>query len=43
MTPHGSGGSDADRHGGVNVCCDNLRGYRDGKPTRAVIDWKEDY
>ena len=43
ITPHVSGGSDEDRHGGVNVFCDNLRAYRDGKPLRNVIDWKRGY
>jgi phosphoglycerate dehydrogenase-like enzyme len=43
ITPHVSGGSDENRHGGVNVFCDNLRAYRDGKPLRNVIDWKRGY
>jgi glyoxylate/hydroxypyruvate reductase A len=43
ITPHVSSGSDEDRHGGVDVFCDNLRAYRDGKPLRNVIDWKRGY
>jgi hypothetical protein len=31
-------GVDEDRHRGVNVFCDNLRAYRDGKPLRNVIN-----
>ncbi len=43
ITPHVSGGSDENRHGGVNVFCDNLRAYREGRPLRNVIDWKRGY
>ena len=41
--PHVSSGSDANRHGGVDVFCDNLRAYRDGRPLRNVIDWQRGY
>jgi phosphoglycerate dehydrogenase-like enzyme len=43
ITPHVSSGRDEDRHGGVDVFCDNLRVYRDGKPLCNVIDWKRGY
>jgi phosphoglycerate dehydrogenase-like enzyme len=43
ITPHTSSISDQDRHGGVEVFCDNLRAYLDGRPLRNVIDWKRGY
>jgi phosphoglycerate dehydrogenase-like enzyme len=43
ITPHVSSGSDKNRHGGVDVFCDNLRAFRDGRPLRNVIDWKRGY
>ena len=43
ITPHVSNGSDENRHGGVDVFCDNLRAYRDGRPLRNVIDWQRGY
>src|SRR5271169_2369048 len=43
ITPHVSNGSDENRHGGVEVFCDNLRAYRDGRPLRNVIDWQRGY
>src|ERR1700730_13261136 len=43
ITPHVSNGSDENRHGGVDVFCDNLRAYRDGQPLRNVIDWQRGY
>ena len=43
ITPHVSNGSDGSRHGGVDVFCDNLCAYRDGKPLRNVIDWQRGY
>ncbi|MBV8890150.1 MAG: D-2-hydroxyacid dehydrogenase [Alphaproteobacteria bacterium] len=43
MTPHVSGGSDVDRHGGVDVFCENLRAYLDGRPLRNVVDWERGY
>jgi len=27
----------------VDVFCDNLRAYRDGRPLRNVIDWQRGY
>jgi phosphoglycerate dehydrogenase-like enzyme len=43
ITPHVSSVTDADRHGGVDVFCENLRAYLDGKPLRNVIDWERGY
>ncbi len=43
ITPHISGGSDAELHGGVDLFCENLRAYRDGAPLRNVIDWERGY
>src|SRR5260221_7815253 len=31
ITPHISGGSDQSRHGGIEIFCNNLRAYLDGK------------
>jgi phosphoglycerate dehydrogenase-like enzyme len=43
ITPHVSGASDEDRHGAIDLFCDNLRAYLDGRPLRNVIDWKRGY
>ena len=43
ITPHISSATDADRHGGVDVFCENLRAYLDGQPLRNVIDWARGY
>jgi glyoxylate/hydroxypyruvate reductase len=43
ITPHTSSISDADRHGGVDLFCENLRAYLDGRPLRNVIDWEQGY
>jgi glyoxylate/hydroxypyruvate reductase A len=43
ITPHISGNSDHDRHGGIDVFCENLRAYLDGRPLRNVIDWARGY
>jgi len=43
VTPHVSSNSDDDRHGGVDVFCENLRAYLDGQPLRNVIDWQRGY
>ena len=43
ITPHISSSSDLDRHGAINVFCDNLRAYLDGRPLRNVIDWERGY
>jgi phosphoglycerate dehydrogenase-like enzyme len=43
ITPHVSGASDEDRHGAIELFCDNLRAYLDGRPLRNVIDWERGY
>jgi glyoxylate/hydroxypyruvate reductase A len=43
ITPHISGASDADRHGAIDIFCENLRAYLDGEPLRNVIDWERGY
>jgi glyoxylate/hydroxypyruvate reductase len=43
ITPHISSASDRDRHGAIDLFCDNLRAYLDGRPLRNVIDWARGY
>ncbi len=43
ITPHVSGASDQNRHGAIEVFCENLRAYLDGAPLRNVIDWALGY
>ena len=43
ITPHTSGAADDFRHGGVDLFCENLRAYIDGKPLKNVIDWARGY
>ncbi len=43
ITPHVSGASDQNRHGAIDVFCENLRAYLDGVPLRNVIDWELGY
>lgn len=43
ITPHTSGGSDDDRHGGIDLFRENLRAWLDGRPMRNVIDWERGY
>jgi phosphoglycerate dehydrogenase-like enzyme len=43
ITPHISGHTDDDRHGAIEVFCDNLRTYLDGGTLRNVIDWERGY
>jgi phosphoglycerate dehydrogenase-like enzyme len=43
ITPHVSGASDHELHRAIDVFCDNLRAYLDGKPLRNVIDWERGY
>jgi phosphoglycerate dehydrogenase-like enzyme len=43
ITPHISGASDQNRHGAIDLFCDNLRAYRDGQPLRNVVDWERGY
>ncbi len=39
ITPHISGQTDANRHGAIEIFCENLRAYIDGRPLNNVIDW----
>ena len=43
ITPHVSGASDRDLHGAIELFCDNLRAYLDGRKLRNVIDWQRGY
>jgi phosphoglycerate dehydrogenase-like enzyme len=43
ITPHISSLSDQDRHGAIDVFCENLRAYLHGQPLQNVIDWKRGY
>lgn len=43
ITPHVSGASDQNRHGAIEIFCENLRAWLDGKPLRNVIDWARGY
>ena len=43
ITPHISGASDQNRHGAIDIFCENLRAYVDGAPLRNVIDWQLGY
>jgi phosphoglycerate dehydrogenase-like enzyme len=43
ITPHISNVSDRDRHGAIDVFCENLRAYLDGRPLRNLIDWQRGY
>lgn len=43
ITPHVSGASDQNRHGAIEIFCDNLRAWLDGRPLRNVIDWTVGY
>lgn len=44
ITPHTSSISDADdRHGAIDIFCENLRAYLDGRKLRNVLDWERGY
>jgi phosphoglycerate dehydrogenase-like enzyme len=43
ITPHISGASDQDRHGAIDLFCDNLRAYLDGRPLCNVVNWDRGY
>jgi phosphoglycerate dehydrogenase-like enzyme len=43
ITPHISGASDQDRHGGIEIFRQNLRAYIDGGELLNVIDWERGY
>jgi len=43
ITPHISGASDQNRHGAIELFCENLRAWLDGAPLQNVIDWQRGY
>ena len=43
ITPHISGNSDENRHGAIDIFCNNLRAWLDAKPLLNVIDWTVGY
>jgi phosphoglycerate dehydrogenase-like enzyme len=43
ITPHISGGSDRRQHRGIDLFCDNLRAYLDGRALTNVVDWADGY
>jgi phosphoglycerate dehydrogenase-like enzyme len=43
ITPHVSGGTDVAQHRVVEVFCENLRAYLDGRPLHNVVDWERGY
>jgi phosphoglycerate dehydrogenase-like enzyme len=43
ITPHISGASDVNRHGGTELLCENLLALLDGGARRNVIDWERGY
>jgi|SRR5262245_36719342 len=43
ITPHVSGGGDVRRHRGIDLFCDNLRAYLDGRSLINVVEWAEGY
>ena len=36
-------GSDMRQHRGINLFCDNLCAYLDGRPLTNVVDWADGY
>jgi len=43
ITPHVSGSSDQDRHGAIELFCENLKAWVEGRPLKNVIDWERGY
>jgi glyoxylate/hydroxypyruvate reductase len=43
ITPHISGHTDENRHGAIDLFCDNLRAFIAGQELRNVIDWQRGY
>ena len=43
ITPHVSGGTDVRQHRGIDLFCENLRAYLDGRPLTNVVDWADGY
>jgi len=43
ITPHVSSGIERSRHRGVELFCENLRAFLDGRPLRNQVDWERGY
>ena len=43
ITPHISGGTDTPQHQVVELFCDNMQAYLEGRPLVNVIDWAQGY
>ena len=43
ITPHVSGGTDEPQHRGIDVFCENLRAFLDGRALVNLIDWERGY
>lgn len=43
ITPHTSAGTDKSQHRGVELFCENLLAYLDGRPPTNVVDWERGY
>ena len=43
VTPHISAGTDLSEHRGVDLFCDNLALYLEGRPLKNIIDWDRGY
>ncbi len=43
ITPHVSAATDVSEHGGVNLFCENLIRFIEGRPLENVIDWQRGY
>ncbi|MFH1672115.1 MAG: NAD(P)-dependent oxidoreductase [Pseudomonadota bacterium] len=43
ITPHISAGADKSQHRGVELFCENLQAYLDGRPLSNVVDWERGY
>lgn len=43
ITPHVSSGTENSQHRVVELFCDNLRAYLDGRPLINVVDWERGY
>jgi phosphoglycerate dehydrogenase-like enzyme len=43
ITPHVSAATDVSEHGGINLFCENLIRFLEGRPLENVIDWQRGY
>jgi glyoxylate/hydroxypyruvate reductase A len=43
ITPHVSAGTDLSEHRGLDLFCDNLGRYLEGRPLKNIIDWGRGY